>query len=157
MVAPETDTLVIRRRYAAKPSVVFELWTQPELLAKWFRPSAEFTHRVMEVDARAGGRYRVGFESPDGQIDVVGGEFIEVVRCQRLSFSWMWEPPNEFAGVESHVTVDFREVDGETELVLTHALADPQMRARHMEGWTGALDQILGLIRSSNAQGRQNA
>lgn len=147
MVAPsQTETVVIRRRYAAKPEVVFELWTQPEWLAKWLRPSAEFTHRVVEVDARVGGRYRFAFVSPEGRVDVVGGEYLEVVPPERLAFSWIWEPPNEHAGIESKVTVDFHRVEGETELVLSHGLANQEMRQRHMEGWNGALEQIPELI-----------
>lgn len=150
MVAPaETNELVIRRRYAAAPSVVFELWTQPELLAKWFRPSPEFTHQAIEIDAKVGGRYRVAFRSPDGRVDVVGGEYLEVAPSKRLAFSWTWEPPNEHAGIESKVIVDFLEIGGETELVLTHGLSDLEMRNSHNEGWSGALDQIPNLLSTS--------
>lgn len=155
MVVPtEPDALVLRRRYAATADVVFDLWTRPELLAKWFRPSPEFTHHFVEVDARVGGRYRVAFESPEGQVDVVGGEYLEIVPAERLVFSWMWEPPNEHAGIESSVTVEFQEVDGETELVVIHQLTDPVMRERHGEGWTGALDQIPHLIQDLQQEGQ---
>jgi len=158
MVAPaEADALIIRRRYSAKPDVVFELWTKTELLAKWFRPSAEFTHQLVEVDVRVGGRYRVAFKSPDGRVDVVAGEYLEVESPQRLTFSWMWEPPNEHAGVESRVTVQFTEVDGETELVLTHRIPDKETRESHLRGWTGALEQIPDLICELEKDGRQDA
>lgn len=148
MVAPaeSNDTLTLRRRYAANPAVVFELWTQPELLAKWFRPTADYSVRVTELDPRVGGRYRVMFESQDGITDVVGGEYLEVVPSQRLAFTWMWEPPNVHAGVSSKVLIEFNDVDGETELILTHGISDPEMRAQHMEGWSGALDQIPAVI-----------
>lgn len=147
MVAPnESDGLVIRRRYAAPPHVVFEFWTRPEFLAKWLRPSAEYTHQFVEVDPTVGGRYRIAFEAPDGRVDVVGGEYLEVTPPNRLAFSWKWEPPNQHAGIDSKVIVQFREIDGETELLLTHDLADPVMKEEHNQGWTGALDQIADLI-----------
>lgn len=151
MVAPtETDSLIIRRRYSAKPQVVYDLWTRPDFLVKWFRPSGEYTHQLVEVDPRVGGRYRVAFEAPDGRVDVVGGEYLEVTPSQRLVFSWMWEPPNEHAGIASKVIVEFLEVDGETELVVTHKLSDPEMREQHYMGWAGALDQIPDVIRELN-------
>ena len=113
MVAPaDADALVIRRRFAATPRVVYDLWTRPEFLAKWFRPSAEFTHQFVEVAPTVGGRYRVAFEASDGRVDVVSGEYLEVDPPRRLTFSWMWEPPNEHAGIDSRVTVEFQDVDG---------------------------------------------
>ena len=147
MVVPaESDALLIRRRYAASPKVVYDLWTRPEFLAKWLRPSDDFTHQLIEVNPAVGGRYRIAFESPEGKVDVVSGEYLEVVRPERLVFSWMWDPPNEHAGVNSQVTVEFRDVDGETELSLTHELTNPVMKEHHNMGWTGALDQIPKLL-----------
>ena len=147
MVAPaEASPLVIRRRFAAAPGIVFDLWTRPELIAKWLRPRNDFTHQFIEVDFTVGGRYRIAFESPEGKVDVVAGEYLEIVPAERIVFSWMWEPPNENAGIDSQVTVEFREVDGGTELVLTHGLTDPEMKEHHKMGWSGALDQIPELL-----------
>ncbi|MCA9265849.1 MAG: TfoX/Sxy family protein [Planctomycetales bacterium] len=68
MVAPsDRDALVIHRRYAASPEKLFDLWTRPEFLAQWMRPSVEYAHRCLELDVNVGGRYRIAFESPDGQ------------------------------------------------------------------------------------------
>ena len=146
VASSETDDLVIRRRYSAPPDVVFGLWTRPEFLSKWFRPSPDYSHQFVEVDARVGGRYRVAFESPEGKVDVVGGEFLAVDPPGRLVFSWMWEPPNQHAGINSKVSVEFNEFDGETELVLTHGLTNAVMKEEHNMGWSGALDQIADII-----------
>ncbi len=147
MVAPaEASPLVIRRRYVAAPKVVFELWTCAELLAKWLRPSPDFTHQFIEAEPVVGGSYRIAFESPDGKVDVVAGEYLDVDPPARLVFSWKWEPPSEHAGIDSRVTVEFLDVDGETELILTHGLTDSGMKESHNMGWSGALDQIPNLL-----------
>ncbi|MEL6106437.1 MAG: SRPBCC domain-containing protein [Planctomycetota bacterium] len=146
MVAPSEDYLVIRRRYAASPEAVFSMWTRAELLSRWLRPSPEYTHLFVEVDATVGGRYRIAFKSPEGKVDVVGGEFLDVSSPSRLVFTWKWEPPNEHSEIDTQVTVDLKEVHGETELVLTHRISDRSMKEEHCVGWSGALDQIPALI-----------
>lgn len=144
MVSESTnEVLVLRRTFAASPKDVFQVWTTPEYMQRWFRPSKDFVHPFIEVDLRVGGQYRVGFESPEGTVDVVKGEFLEVNDPQKLVYSWWWEQPNEFAEIETQVTVDFLEKDGGTELVLTHErFSKPGMQERHMAGWTGALELL---------------
>lgn len=144
MVSESTnEVLVLRRTFAADPQDVFQVWTTPEYMQRWFRPSKEFVHPFIEVDLRVGGQYRVGFQLPGGDLDVVKGEFLEVDQPQKLVYSWSWEEPHEFEGIETQVTVDFLEKEGGTELVLTHErFSKPGMQERHMEGWTGALDLL---------------
>ncbi|MCA9214728.1 MAG: SRPBCC domain-containing protein [Planctomycetales bacterium] len=78
--------LVLRRQYDASPELVFSVWTSAEYMKQWFRPSKAFTHQFVEVDLRVGGKYRVAFEGPDGNVDVVGGEFLEVTPPRKLVF-----------------------------------------------------------------------
>ncbi|MEZ6137546.1 MAG: SRPBCC domain-containing protein [Pirellulaceae bacterium] len=145
MVAPAEEALVIRRRYAASPEAVFAMWTRPDLLTKWLRPSPAYTHPFVELDACVGGCFRIAFRSPEGKVDVVGGEFLEVCSPSKLVFTWRWEPPNEHAGIDTHVTVELKEVNSQTELVLTHRISDAAMREQHCMGWSGALDQLPAL------------
>ncbi|QDT44109.1 hypothetical protein Pan241w_42150 [Gimesia alba] len=144
MVAESSEEkLVLRRHYAAVPEVVFQVWTTPDSMRRWFRPSQEFTHQLIEIDLRVGGQYRVSFESPEGIVDVLTGEFLEVAPPHKLVYSWIWEEPNEHAGIETQVTVEFLEQDGGTELVLTHErFTKPDMKERHLGGWSGALDLL---------------
>ncbi|MCH9654567.1 MAG: SRPBCC domain-containing protein [Planctomycetes bacterium] len=137
------DVLVLRRTYAAAPELVFQFWTTPEYMQRWFRPNREYKHQFIEVDLRVGGRYHIAFESQEGKVDVLGGEFLEVTPPSRLVYSWTWEEPNENAGIETQVTVEFLENGGGTELVLTHErFPKAEMKEHHMAGWSGALDQL---------------
>ena len=90
MVAESSaETLVLRRHYAKPPEVLFQVWTTPDAMRRWFRPSAEFQHREIEVDLRVGGNYKVAFESPEGVVDVLRGSFLEVERPHKLVYSWI--------------------------------------------------------------------
>jgi len=141
------ETLVLRRTFSAPPETVFRAWTTPEQMRRWLHPSEEFTNTVMEVDLRVGGRYRVGFKSPEGTIDFVGGEFLEILPNERLVYSWTWEEPNEFAGIETLVTVEFFAQDKGTELILTQKrFCNSAMKDRHMQGWGGTLDLLAKVV-----------
>jgi len=63
--------LVVTRTFNAPARVVFEAWTQPELLKRWWAPkSTGMTLLSCEADVRVGGRYR--FEFGHGGLPVHG-------------------------------------------------------------------------------------
>ena len=103
---------------------------------------------LIEVDLRVGGKYRIGFESPEGKLDTVAGEFQQIMPNERLVYSWIWEEPHEYAGVETQVTVEFNSQDTGTELILTHRrFAATDMRDDHNMGWSGALNQLVDFVK----------
>ncbi|MEM7136289.1 MAG: SRPBCC domain-containing protein [Myxococcota bacterium] len=64
---PETDgeamEFVLERVFAAPPTTVWRTWTEPSLLARWYKPNAECQTAVLEHDLRSGGvmRYEMRF------------------------------------------------------------------------------------------------
>lgn len=140
MVTSSTpEPLKFTRCFKQPPAVVFDVWTNPKMMRRWFRPSEEISHPFLTVDLQVGGTFRVAFQGPNGEVDVLRGEFIEITPPHRLVYSWEWEPPNEHAGIPSVVTVQFNDKDGGTELLLSHAISDSSMKERHSLGWCGAL------------------
>ena len=97
---------------------------------------------VAETDPQVGGRFRVRFRMLDGSEHESSGEYLEVVKPERLSMSWRWTGGAEDPG-ESLVEIRLRTVAEGTELTLTHSrLHDEESRRSHEEGWTGALDKL---------------
>lgn len=138
--------LVVRRSIAARHERVFRAWTDPQQIVKWMSPSEGITTEVAEFDVRVGGSYRIGYRTANGLI-FVGGTFSEVVVPAKLVYSWIWEPPNENAGVETLVTVEFFEKGNATELVLTHErFSNATMRDRHEHGWNGCFAGFAAFI-----------
>jgi uncharacterized protein YndB with AHSA1/START domain len=134
--------LVLRRTYAAPRQRVFDAWTNPELAMKFFGPG-DVTVPEMEMDVRTGGTYRIVMLMPDGERMNVGGTYREVRAPERLSMTWRWEEDDPADEFDTLLTLDFNEVAGGTELVLTHEqLASVESRDRHADGWGKILDQL---------------
>lgn len=135
-----TLTLVVRRVIAASPARLFEAWTTPAQLVAWWGPR-DVRCTVAEVDARAGGRYRIGNLLPTGETLFITGEFLAVEPPTRLVYSWTLEPGG---GSPERVTVRFEpRGPGQTEVIVLHErIASEPARTQHAAGWEGCLDGL---------------
>jgi uncharacterized protein YndB with AHSA1/START domain len=134
-------SLTLVRRIKARPQIVFDAVTTAEGIAQWWGPDAGPV-LLAESDPRVGGRYRVRFRLLAGTEHESSGEFLEIVRPERVVMSWRWKGGAEDAG-ESRVEIKLRAIPEGTELTFTHAqLQDEDSRRSHEEGWTGALDKL---------------
>ncbi len=106
--------LVVTRTFDAPARVVFEAWTRPELLRRWWVPrSFGITLVSCEADVRVGGTYRFVFVHGDSAPMAFHGRYLEVAPNERL----VWT--NEEGGDGGAVTtVTFEEKDGRTLLVM---------------------------------------
>src|SRR2546430_14799284 len=124
---------------------VFEALTDPDRLAIWWGPKG-FTVPSVEVDLRAGGRYRIAMQPPGGDLFHLSGEFIEVDPQARLAYTFRWEPPDP-DDLETVVSISLRDLGDSTELALTQrAFATEARRALHDQGWTDSLDRLEELM-----------
>src|SRR5271163_2078364 len=109
---------VVTRTFNGPARIVFEAWTKPELLKRWWTPkSLGISFLSCEIDARTGGTYRFVFGHADSEQPMAFfGRYIEVIANARL----VWT--NDEAGESGPVTtVTFAEKDGKT-LVVMHDL-----------------------------------
>lgn len=144
------DRAEVRRRLSAAPERVFAAFSSAELVARWLRPAPEVKLSVLELDFREGGRYRFAYDGPDGARMLVGGVYHKIEAPTRLEFSWLIEPPDVHAGIESLVKVSITpNADGSELLILHERFEREDANVRHTEGWTGALDQLQQLLLSS--------
>ena len=103
--------IVVTRTFNGPARIVFEAWTKPELLKRWWLPkSMGMSLRSVEMDVRVGGKYRLEFE-PDGV--AFFGTYLEVTPPSRLAWS------NDEGGEGGPITtVTFEEKHGKTLLVM---------------------------------------
>jgi uncharacterized protein YndB with AHSA1/START domain len=107
--------LVVTRTFNAPARLVFEAWTRPELLRRWWVPkSFGLTLLSCEADVRVGGTYRLVFSHPAAPEPMAFfGRYVEVIPHSRL----VWT--NEEGGENGQVTtVTFEERAGQTLLVM---------------------------------------
>jgi uncharacterized protein YndB with AHSA1/START domain len=138
-------SLTLVRRIKARPSVVFDAMTTAQGIAQWWGPDAGPV-LIAEADPRKGGRYRVRFRKLDGSEHESSGEFLDIVRPERVVMSWRWkggeEDPNE-----SRVEIALKAIPEGTEITFTHSLLQDEETSRgHAEGWSGALDKLEALF-----------
>lgn len=138
----------ISRVIKADRKRVFDAWTRPEIVQKWFGPG-KMTVAHAHADVRVGGEYRWEMlGAPDGsdanRQASATGTYRKIIPNELLSFTWHgdWEP-NE----ETLVTVQFRDVAEGTEVTLTHErFATEKSRGGHQHGWTSTLDKLANLF-----------
>jgi len=126
--------LVVTRTFDAPARIVFEAWTKPELLKRWWVPkSAGMSLLSCEMDVRVGGGYRLEFGHGDANSMAFFGRYLEVTPHSRLVWS------NDESKDGPVTTVTFEEKDGKTLLVM-HELY-PSKAALDAAG-TGAADAM---------------
>jgi uncharacterized protein YndB with AHSA1/START domain len=107
--------VVATRTFNAPARIVFEAWTKPELLKRWWAPkSIGMQFLSCEADVRVGGRYRFVFSHPAApQPMAFFGRYLEVTPHSRLV--WTNEEGEESGAI---TTVTFDEKGGKTLLVM---------------------------------------
>lgn len=137
----ERPSLTLTREYAAPPEKVWRAWTDPQVLKRWWAPSAGQGVSLAELDVRVGGRYRICFGGADGNEHECAGVYQEVAKPKKLVFTWSW--PRTTPDRISLVTILFNAKGGGTELVFKHErFADEAARDNHKRGWTGLLEKL---------------
>jgi uncharacterized protein YndB with AHSA1/START domain len=138
--------LRLTRRFAAAREQVFDAWTNPELLRRWWAALQGWETSLAEVDLRPDGRYRLTMRDPEAGAEyTVSGEYLEVRRPERLSYTWTWEGnPEIMRGSEGTVVVvELREDGDGTQVEVTHTgFEGERVRDLHVEGWTGCLANL---------------
>ncbi|HEX5376890.1 MAG TPA: SRPBCC family protein [Solirubrobacterales bacterium] len=129
-VTTPSDTEVrIEREFDAPRELVFEAYTDPELLTEWLGPR-RLTMTVQEMDVRTGGSYRYTHADADGSY-VFFGEFREVDPPRLLVQTFQWEGNDAPPSVDR---VEFEELDGDrTRIVVTGAFDSKESRDAILE------------------------
>lgn len=137
-----TESLVIKRTVPAAVERVWDAWTKPEKLGRWFAPEG-FDVGEVRADAQAGGQYRIEMLKPDDQ-HTITGEYLEVVPYERIQSTWQWEGSD----IETLLTIEFAAGEGgTTELTVTHErFPDADLRDKHNQGWAGVLDRLDAFV-----------
>lgn len=137
----ETIGLELERTIPATPEQVFDAWTRPEQVSRWFSPSSEYTTVVHALDPRLGGSYRIELRHASGKVRIAYGEYRVFDRPRQLAFTWRWE--SDASMPDTLVSIDLRAAGEGTRLVLQHKRFDSAaMRDEHEKGWTGCLARI---------------
>ncbi|MBL8935453.1 MAG: SRPBCC family protein [Archangium sp.] len=136
--------LVVTRTFDAPARLVFQAWTTPELMKRWWVPkSIGLTMTACEMDVRTGGSYRFTFvftNDPSKPMSFFG-RYLEVTPPSRL----VWT--NEESSDGAVTTVTFEEKDGQTLLTMVDRYPSKEALDAALEsGSTGAFEETFGQL-----------
>lgn len=152
------------RVFDAPRSLVFEVWTQPEHVRRWWGPKC-YTAPFCTIDLRPGGVFLACMRSPEGQDFWTRGVFREVVELERLVYADAFAdekgnrvPPSHYGlgadwPEETLVTVTFAEQGGKTRVTLLHAGLSAGPRDLAEAGWNESLDKVAEALAKARVSG----
>ena len=142
---PRGLTLHLERILRSPREHVFAACVDAGQLATWWGP-AGFVVQESDLDVRAGGRYRLTMQPPEGEAFHVGGRFSEIDPARRLVYTFEYEEPDP-DDQETVVTLSFFDHRDGTRLVLDHGAFTTQARYElHETGWSETLDRLADFL-----------
>jgi len=140
----------IVRIFDAPRELVYEAWTDPQHMTRWWGPKI-FTNHSCELDIRPGGAWQIVMRSPDGVDYKCQGVYSEVLKPERLVFTNDAVDQSGNPLLKGFTSVTFAEQNGKTKLTLkTRAVGlvpyAPQMLAGMEQGWSGSLDKLTDYL-----------
>ena len=146
VTTPTDREIVMTRVFDAPRHLVFDAFTKPELLKRWFGPRG-WSLVVCEVDLKVGGTFRFVLRGPDGTEMGMRGVYREIVPPER---SVHMESFDDYPG-ESQVTAVFVEKGGKTTLTATvlypsKEVRDAVIRSGMEHGAAESYDKLAELL-----------
>ena len=130
------DSVRVEHDLPGEPAAVFEWFTDPSLLIRWWPSEAQ-------TDPVTGGSYVLYWDGPDVTLR---GEYLAVAPGERLGFTWSWDhddlPPRR-------VDIGFTRSDRGTLVVVEHEAGSDDERSDYRDGWTHFLGQLAARLADS--------
>lgn len=164
----ETKEIIISRIFTAPREAVWEAWTKPDLIKKWWGPK-DFTAPSIESDFRVGGKYLYCMHGPaDTPFDqdmYSAGVYKEIVPKELIVATDYFSdeegnklPPKDFnmpEGMpdEMEVTVKFDDIgNNQTKLsIIYHPFTDEarqaMLKSGMEQGWSTSLDKLGQILK----------
>lgn len=143
--ADVTNTVRLHRVLATRPEKVYRAFLDADALAKWLPPNG-FTCKVHQMDAKAGGTFKMSFKNfTTEKGHSFGGEYLELVPHELIRYTDRFDDPN-LPGI-MHVTVTLNPVSVGTEINIEQSgiPAAIPVEACYL-GWQQSLSQLAKLV-----------
>jgi uncharacterized protein YndB with AHSA1/START domain len=133
--------LITTRTFNGSARIVFEAWTKPELLKRWWAPkSTGVSLFSCAADVRVGGRYRFEFGHEASKSVAFFGKYLEVTPHSRL----VWT--NDESDDGPITTVTFAENNGKTLLVIHELYPSKEALDDAVAGMEGAVPETFAQL-----------
>lgn len=153
----EGHVLVLMRSFSPAPARIFQAWSNPEELTKWWGPQG-FTVPLCKIDFRVGGEYHFCMRSPEGADFWSKGIFIEIVPGRKIVATDSFSDaagniilassvglPGEWPSTLL-IDASFDDNNGGTLFTLRHKGLPGEMLESCRSGWNESLDKLQSFL-----------
>lgn len=100
-----THTVRLHRVLRSTPDRVYRAFIDPDAMVKWLPPHG-FTGRVLHLDAKVGGTYRMSFTNfANGQSHSFGGKYLELLPNERIRHTDAFDDANLPGTMETTISI----------------------------------------------------
>ena len=147
---PSNREIVLTRDFNAPRRLVFEVWTTPEHVTRWWAGCDDNALTVCEIDLRVGGAWHFVVRGPDGQEYPFKGIYREIVAPERLVYTQIFDV-GPYARSEALVSVIFEDLGGRTRMTETILHPTKEARDEHLRsgvetGTSASLDRLEEIV-----------
>ncbi len=141
-------TVTIERIYDAPLALVWEAWTNPEHIARWWAPKGMNT-RVIAHDFVKGGQWKYAMTMPDGNEFISEGTYKEILPMTKIVTLADFKPMTE--GVELHILLEAQEDKTKFTFKVIHPTEAYKILQEKMgiyNGWGSTFDRLETFLAS---------
>ncbi len=147
--------LILEREIDVPVEAVWDAWTNPEKLVKWFTP-APWGTKSCKIDLRPGGEFQVTMMSPEGEEFPNSGCYLEILPNERLIWTSAlgagYRPLKpESWPFTAYLLLERTAKGTKYTCIARHASKEDAEAHGQMgfeQGWGSALDQMVAMIKA---------
>lgn len=147
---PGKDPIIVEGYFAANPARLFEAWTNPDMVVKWFGHKPNSLHSAT-IDLHVGGGWRFLLSKDDNKTIGFEGQYLDLLPGEKLVFSWAHVTTHANGEREetptSRVEVTFTAKGKGTNVRLVHtAISNEDSRRGIGGGWEAAFTHMVDVV-----------
>lgn len=139
-------TVHIERVFDAPIHLVWEAWTIPEHIIKWWNPSGSDT-KIEKHDFKIGGEWKYSMMMPNGKLFIAEGKYIDIVHHEKICSKADFKPMTEGVEIQSI----FKPLGDKTEFVfkVIHPTIEYRIQQEKMgiqNGWGSVFNRLADFL-----------
>lgn len=149
LTEPKELEIIIDRIFDAPIEKVWNAWTKPEEISKWFNSAPGLDINVLQMDVKPNGKFRFIIPNPDSDI-ILGeytGTYITVEPLQELEFDVIdYSMTKNPDGISASFKILFEDVNKQTLIRFIATISDESYREITTTGWNQTLTNLSNYL-----------
>jgi len=143
-------TLTLKKTFDAPIELVWEAWTQPEHIGRWWGPNG-MPIKIVEHNFKVGGKWKYVMTMPNGSDFISHGVYSEIVKFEKIITSANFIPMTE--GVEIRALFEKNGKKTNFTFSVVHPTEEycrQQEKMGFYNGWGSAFERLNGYLKTQH-------